>query len=114
MDFTDMPIEDRGTLFYEDFPEDRREKEEIEQGYVYFYSREYPEEGYYASMLMELALLDPLFWQALGRALGWNKDKMFEADGLTLITWRREWHKFIDHLAEGKDTESFFKELLNG
>ena|SRR3990167_1280927 len=57
-------------------------------------------------------LLSPLFWQALGKAMLWDKDKTFEEDGLTLISWRREWHKLIDHLAEGKDAESFFNKLL--
>jgi hypothetical protein len=28
------------------------------------------------------------------------------------VTWLTEWHRFIDHLAKGKDAESFFKELV--
>ena len=26
--------------------------------------------------------------------------------------WRKELHRFIDHIAEGKDIDSFFEELL--
>lgn len=51
-------------------------------------------------------LLDPLFWQALGKAMGWE----FRSDHKE--PWKKEWHRFIDHLAEGKDVESFFKDLL--
>jgi hypothetical protein len=25
--------------------------------------------------------------------------------------WKKFWHRFIDHLAEGKDAESFFQAL---
>lgn len=52
-----------------------------------------------------------LFWQALGKAM--------QLEGSTYIwqrgdqeKWLTLWHHFIDHLAEGKDAESFFKELL--
>lgn len=107
------------------------------------------------------ALLDPSFWQALGKALGWpdssyqtcrlqkpyysNKKDYIGRIGLivgesdnkkmwyvvwdnnkiryrypkTYVTnlgasrnWEAVWHRFIDHLAEGKDAKSFFKELL--
>lgn len=68
-------------------------------------------------------LLDPLFWQALGKNLGWvtdNEDYFLKetiAGGLIsrtygIWTWRNEWHNFIDHLASGNDPESFFKDLL--
>lgn len=69
-------------------------------------------------------VLDPLFWQALGRALGWEeKDKKSEE------MWRRtgpfsdmligmfEWHKaatkYFDLVLRGRDTEAFFKSLIN-
>jgi hypothetical protein len=65
-------------------------------------------------------LLNPLFWKALGKACGW-----FYPDGRSVAKyinndpkrtqkdlWLWHWHRFIDHLAEGKDEESFFNELL--
>lgn len=92
---------------------------------------------------------DPLFWQALGKSLGWGvvknvtkkKCKECMGYGYTLgengeeydcytcgntgreVTeeivpspwknnWKYFWHQFIDHLAEGKDPEEFFKELI--
>lgn len=70
------------------------------------------------------AFLDPLFWQSLGKAMGWEeKDKEMKKTFLLVggkneedmaAVWREwfhQWHRFIDHLAEGKDAESFFKEL---
>ncbi len=47
------------------------------------------------------------FWQALGKNLG-QGDFKTETKG----SWKHNWHMFIDHLAEGKDADSFFKELL--
>lgn len=64
--------------------------------------------------------LDPLFWMSLGKALGWRDKDYVDAEthagGIVtrtynVWTWRSEWHRFIDHLAEGKDAESFFKSL---
>lgn len=52
--------------------------------------------------------LDPLFWQALGKSLGWDED-ISEGNN---PEWQAYWHQFIDHLASGKDAESFFAGLL--
>ena len=60
-------------------------------------------------------ILDPLFWQALGKARGWGTyDK-----GTTTAWGSREigevsllnWHRFIEHLWTGQDAESFFASL---
>lgn len=51
--------------------------------------------------------LDPLFWQALGKSLGWYDDSE-----LIPNSWAMFWHKFIDHLIAGKSVESFFEELI--
>jgi hypothetical protein len=55
--------------------------------------------------LREMALLDKEFWEALGRGLGWPyKD-------VEMVTWKTQWHRFIDHLAAGKDPAEFFARL---
>lgn len=75
-------------------------------------------------------LMIPAFWQALGKARG--QDELmwpleFESDmGVQflywkgpnghqytphLVWWKYQMHRLIDHLASGKDVESFFKEL---
>lgn len=80
-----------------------------------------------------ITLLDPTFWQALGKGLGWENrvcffcgEKYRKIDGEyheycdkcskpfheEIPEYKYHWHRFIDHLAEGKDAESFFKELL--
>lgn len=78
--------------------------------------------------------LDPLFWSALGKVWGWGlvndcprcrhyypyADKVCRGDGTkfseaTLVKvsgdWKERWHRFIDHLIEGRDAESFFAEI---
>ena len=86
-------------------------------------------------------LQQPSFWQSLGKALGWgdvikglaipmSKEQLLRivaktaADKMTEKTiesilrmdnieqWKFHWHRFIDHLAEGKDAESYFEALL--
>lgn len=70
--------------------------------------------------------LSPLFWQALGKAMGWKEEanliitlESYNTGPEHLLHqsmeagyWRFYWHRFIDHLAEGKDAESFFSTLL--
>lgn len=66
-------------------------------------------------------LLDPLFWQALGKSEGWEDEKKnyygeetqdWITGGIYWYEWQYHWHEFIDHLAEGKDADSFFNNLL--
>jgi hypothetical protein len=78
----------------------------------------------------EATFLDPLFWHALGGALGWQGDTLpdFELDwdlidesvheeiAQSLLlkgipTWLYYWHRFIDCLTAGKTPESFFESL---
>ena len=60
-------------------------------------------EGYNALQLRALSehFYDRDFWQALATARKWDDPN----------AWRFHWHRFIDHLAEGKDAESFFATL---
>ena len=63
-------------------------------------------------------LLDPEFWSALGKQQSWglgNKCPVCE-EGILLTKYMPHWkmnlHRFIDHIAEGKDVDSFFNHLL--
>jgi len=49
------------------------------------------------------ALLDPLAWQAVGktRLKEWGEVTFWRLTE-TEPTWRNKWHRFIDHLADGK------------
>ena len=60
-------------------------------------------------ILIEQIFLDPSFWQALGKAWGWEKDDHHYYSHSCNTAWEFKWHCFIDHLAEGKDAESFFQ-----
>lgn len=80
-----------------------------------------------------ITFLDPLFWKSLGAAMGWNQGDIGvcsscgsrgEAENHVkcncseplpeiIEEWLYQWHRFIDHLAEGKDAESFFESLTN-
>lgn len=62
---------------------------------------------------LEATFLDPLFWQSLGKAMGWE-DGISEKDwnlGKGRMDWKKCWHRFIDKLAEGGTAESFFENL---
>ena len=70
-------------------------------------------------------LISPIFWQALGKGLKFDEEFGFcpdcknhkgdlaheDACGIG-YKWKRTWHRFIDHIAEGKDVDSFFTELI--
>jgi hypothetical protein len=64
-------------------------------------------------------LIDPKFWQALGKSMGWEmrRWKEYTPGGAEIRVvegkekWLKEWHKFIGHLAEGKTAEDFFAGL---
>lgn len=73
---------------------------------------------------------DPLFWQALGRALNWPNTDVHECPDCKTIglgrgnhmqsceikdrkySYNIYWHRFMDHLNAGHGHESFFIELL--
>jgi len=66
--------------------------------------------------------LDPHFWLALGRGLGWEQVvrtvHAVENGRPAVVTragqpWLSHWHHFIDHLAEGKTPEAFFDTLTS-
>ncbi len=53
--------------------------------------------------------LDLLFWQSLGKAMGWEGEDMYLT--LPMDAHVAYWHRLIDHLAEGKTIEQFFAKL---
>lgn len=62
--------------------------------------------------------IDPLFWKALGKAMGWFKEKNMpnttleiKTNGEFVSNSEYVWHEFIHHLADGGTIESFFKKL---
>ncbi len=61
--------------------------------------------------------LDPLFWQSLGKGLGWEETVEVEIPDFPLMPplkathWKVQWHHFVDAIAEGRSPEAFFREL---
>jgi hypothetical protein len=77
-----------------------------------WFDRDYREpQGNYSSALF----LDPKFWQALGKARGWDEGKItteeYSEVPADMWMWHFQWHRFIDHLAAGENAESFFAKL---
>lgn len=68
------------------------------------------------NQLISVVLLDPLFWQALGKAEGWPELKQPYQTGngeWVEISWPEyKMHEFVHHINKGKDAESFFNELI--
>ncbi len=77
---------------------------------------EYRTSGSSSSMPHSDIFLSPAFWQALGKARGWitPEPDVWEPPlnlKVGFNEWHVKWSQFIDHLAEGKDAESFFASL---
>ena len=89
-------------------------KKSISAGYKP--SEMYLEVSAYGADYQFLAIsTDPTFWQALGKSMGW-KDYWYIDDlgrEREVVVWKDHQHRLIDHLAEGKDIDSFFKDLLS-
>ena len=56
-------------------------------------------------------LLDPAFWQALGRAEGWW-ESFPESSADPDTYWVKQWHGLIDALASGQSPESYLASIL--
>jgi hypothetical protein len=65
--------------------------------------------------MLPLATGDPLFWQALGKAMGWEERRCtcedYSSNCRCQFTWLYHWHCFLDILADGGSPESFFASL---
>lgn len=93
---------------------------EIYKGQVYTFGEK---------IVNEKVFLDPLFWSSLGKSLSWGDENGIDDRTFWIGTidypeisdegqafreiWRFKMHQFIDHLAEGKLADDFFKVLLN-
>lgn len=75
---------------------------------------QYSENGEeYTDVPLEVIFLDPEFFKAVGREMGWNKNKTFDSND-KLITWRRKMHQMLSAIIEGNKkgtsvTESIIK-----
>ena len=72
------------------------------------------------SLINPECLIDPDWWQALGKAMRWGREeigcvvcdhRINCAKHNSSKDWLYHWHRLIDHLAEGGSIESFFEKL---
>jgi hypothetical protein len=75
-----------------------------------------------SSMFSNYLTQDPLFWQALGKALGWqeythvplgNWDEVSKMTTHSDFTWKYHAKRYFDLVLTGGDTEAFWKELIS-
>lgn len=58
------------------------------------------------------ALLDPQFWQCLGKQRGWGDTELHQnSDPYPIGWWILRWHTLIDHLGTGGSIEDYFKSI---
>lgn len=74
-------------------------------------------------------LLEPLVWQAVGKAKGWRQNPSMCTGCQTIgmgkanhmqacpekgrpVSWNENWHRFIDLLADGRSLEDALGEIL--
>ncbi len=91
--------------------------------------------GYGYQISASSCFLKSEFWQCLGKAMGWetrrkccegcgSKERLVQGEYHDICSschrgspkllpeWKFNWHRFIDHLAEGRIVDNFFEELL--
>lgn len=84
----------------------------------------YPYDGgaCYRKMQTYHELLDPLFWQAVGKSEGWEamtsdtcrhcgRHYPIGNQPEAVLQWKVMWHRMIDALADGKTIEEFISTL---
>lgn len=72
--------------------------------------------GWEEEMTFDEIVLDPLFWQALGKALGKEDEDYTDdpfADWKYWEWWKGAAHHYFDIILTGGDTEKFWSELLD-
>lgn len=71
-------------------------------------------DGYTEAVNVSEVLLDPRFWQAVGKTRGWEDDETDEYLYTTNIGWRFYMHRFIDHRADGKTIDEALAVISQG
>lgn len=73
-------------------------------------------DGGYLEIYPEQIVCDPTFWQALGRALGWDdQEALEEYKGVRRYVpgWEINGEEFLHLILTQQSTEEFWKEKLN-
>lgn len=58
--------------------------------------------------------IDPLFWQALGKGLGWKNQIVGSFPNMRREgSWQNEWHRFIDMISDGDTIDTAISKIIN-
>lgn len=69
--------------------------------------------GINQAWINHFCVLNPNFWKALGKHQGWEEDvDKFDDKHLVGKQYLSYWHLFIDHIAQEKNIDDFFNNLL--
>ena len=60
----------------------------------------------------EIVALDATFWQALGKALGWENEQAKKA-GVEWLEWKHWAFEFYDLILTNQPTDTFWQEIIN-
>lgn len=61
---------------------------------------------------LQVIALDPTFWQALGKTLGWSEQKTHFPSSLAKCVWQNTAYVFYDLILTGASTDEFWATLL--
>lgn len=68
---------------------------------------------YASKVVPEKVILDPLFWEALGKRLGWSPKNSWKDSGdIRHAGWIIEAKRFYDIILTNGNTDKFWEELL--
>jgi hypothetical protein len=77
------------------------------------------QDGGFVNLNLCKVVLDPSFWQCLGKAMEWTvmdkeegvEEQVYSRSCNLQDGWIYKWHRFIDHLSEGGTIEKYFESL---
>ena len=78
------------------------------------------DEEYWTREHFCVVALDPTFWQALGKVLGWKQEwngqymntRNSQQEPIMVEGWEHNAHRFYDLILTGQSTEKFWEDIL--
>jgi hypothetical protein len=74
----------------------------VSAGYIEHLQPSWGENIWERVTAVSTALIDPTFWQAVGKTKGWESYEDSLVKDEDWVNWRQKMLDFIDHLADGK------------
>ena len=96
-------------LFGKHYPRTKKQREHLLK-LITPTGKKYDISKYVVENLIEDGVLDPEFWQCLGKSLGWPIKKS-SIGGIDIYDWNYFAREWFESIMEGKSLEDFFKTL---